>query len=959
MDGSGFRQGNSPINILEGSRNAYIEHLNPIHIDGDYHVHVGPEEKSVYELLQPIEDASHTRDRKRAPPDSACARGTRVEVVKKYTTWTSDCISSADEPHVLWVHGYAGSGKSAISQEVCDTSKRERRPVVSFFFFRNAGERSKIRRLPNTLASQMATAIPMTEPFIRDAVKANPALLQPDRPGVSLRDRMEQLVYAPFKAAVEGGTATAKRSFRARVRRLLRAPSRKGVEGSTTIAALARGPFLIVLDGLDECDDKEEVQELIDGMFTFFDENPWIPLRVLITSRVEEHIQSRLNVPGVRLHNLVDHCSDDDIATFLNVLFEAERGRSLVIQAYIREHGEWPPPDDKHQLVRHIGGSFIFGSTVFKFIMGSINEAGSPATPMERLPLALKMNPGLDGLYAQTLARSQHLPHFFNIISTIALLRIPLPTSGIAELLGINTYEVVNVLVNLQAIIQVPGTDDIPVTLFHTSLRDFLTTQARSGPFFAHPRHHVFLFLRCLQCELLYRQRWAVLTTPSQRTSGAAYALQYSDQHLNRGEHLFEPEESQFAIRLCREALELNPGAPELIQSLACVTLRHATHGGTLADLDEAVSLNRAALTSRPHSHPDRPHSLRALGDALHERYKFQGRKSDLDEAILLHREELELRPPPHPDRSRSLHRVADGLWSCYQGTGASADIEEAISLLQEALQLRPSPHPDRSQSLHALAGVLLQRYQEAKAASDLEDVISLLQEAVELQPFPHPDRSSSLTGLAVALHDRYELTGSTIDLEQSISLHWEALELQPPPHPNRSTSLHNLALALKVRYVRTGTEADIEQAISLYREALELEPSPHSGRSMSLDNLANALWARYQRTGAVTDLEETISLHREALEFRQSPHPYRAHSLKDLAIALEDMYKVSHSLRYVQEAIPLCEELLAVHFPVGHKDRLATVNRLVFLLQKRASVTQSTEEDDAYLNDLKEEARQ
>ena len=160
----------------------------------------------VYELLQPVEDASHTRDRKRSPPDSACARGTRVEVVKKLTTWTADDISSADEPHVLWVHGYAGSGKSAISQEVCDTSKRQGRPVVSFFFFRNAGERSKIRRLATTLASQMATAIPETEHFVRAAVKANLALLQPDRPGVSLRDRMDQLVYTPFRAAVEQGT---------------------------------------------------------------------------------------------------------------------------------------------------------------------------------------------------------------------------------------------------------------------------------------------------------------------------------------------------------------------------------------------------------------------------------------------------------------------------------------------------------------------------------------------------------------------------------------------------------------------------------------------------------------------------------------------------------------------------------------------------------------------------------
>jgi hypothetical protein len=362
------------------------------------------------------------------------------------------------------MHGYVGSGKSSISQEVCDTSEREERPVISFFFFRNAGDRSRIWRLGTTPASQMAAAVPDTGPFIRAAVQANPALLAPDEGGISLRARMQGLVYAPFKAAV----------------------GRK-----ETVSALARGPLLIVLDGLDECDTKDEVQELIDGMLEFFDENPFIPLRVFTTSRVEEHIQSRLNVPGVQLDNLVDHCSDDDIATFPDILFEDGCRRNSAVRAYVQQHGKWPTQTDRRRLVEHIGGSFIFGSAVFKFIMGLNGEGNDGTTPINRLPLALKMNPGLDGLYSQTLARSKHLPRFSEIISTIALLREPLPTSGIAEILGIHIYEVINVLVHLQAIIQVPGTDDIPVTLCHTSLRDFLTTQSRSLEFYAHPPHHV------------------------------------------------------------------------------------------------------------------------------------------------------------------------------------------------------------------------------------------------------------------------------------------------------------------------------------------------------------------------------------------------------------------------------------------------------------------------------------
>jgi hypothetical protein len=160
----------------------------------------------------------------------------------------------------------------------------------------------------------MAVAIPETEPIIWAAVQANPALLAPGEGGVSLRARMQQLVYAPFKIALQGQTRV---GTRARMKRIFTAPFTAAIDRETRVRGLGRGPLLIVLDGLDECEDKDEIQELINGMLLFFNENLLVPLRVFITSRVEEHIQSHLNVPGVMLDNLVDHCSDDDIDTFL------------------------------------------------------------------------------------------------------------------------------------------------------------------------------------------------------------------------------------------------------------------------------------------------------------------------------------------------------------------------------------------------------------------------------------------------------------------------------------------------------------------------------------------------------------------------------------------------------------------------------------------------------------------
>ncbi|KAJ2922586.1 hypothetical protein H1R20_g14490, partial [Candolleomyces eurysporus] len=561
------------------------------------------------------------------------------------------------------------------------------------------------------------------------------------------------------------------------------------------------------------------------GMLTFFNENPLLPLRVFITSRVEEHIQSRLNVPAVRLDNLVDHCSDDDIATFLHILFEDGCRRNSVIRAYVRQHGEWPTHSDRRKLIKHIGGSFIFASAVFKFIMTMNTEGNDSRTPMDRLPLALEMNPGLDGLYAQTLARSQHLPYFSDIIPTIALLSEPLSTSAIAELLGVRIYEVVNVLVNLQAIIQVPGTDEIPVTLCHTSLRDFLTTRSRSGDFFAHPSHHVRLFLRSLECKLKYlRQEPGLFVSSGKQIPPVAdYAFRYLHDHLNGGQGCFKPSECSSAVHLCREALTLQPGTPEPIEVRAGVFRTRVNQIGFLTDLDKAISLHRVALKLRPSPHPDRSFSLNNLGHALLDRHWLTGTMPDLEEAISIYREALKLRPLLHPLRSDSLDHLGNVLLDRHRRKGSTADLEEAISLLREALGLRPSPHPDRSVSLNGLGAALTVCYGLTGIIADLEEAISLLREAIKLRPSPNPERSYSLDNLGNALVDRHRHTGTLADLEEAIALSREALELRPSPHPYRSYSLNDLGNALLNHHRRTGTLANLEEAIALHCEALEL----------------------------------------------------------------------------------------------------------------------------------------
>jgi hypothetical protein len=357
-------------------------------------------------------------------------------------------------PHIYWLHGFAGCGKSAISLAVAQIFASSGRLLASYFFFRGAGDRSTMKSFAATLAIQLVAAIPATVPLIQDAVRAEPGLVTGD---VSLARQLDLLVFSPFRTLLDRGALK---------------------------EACAKGPFLIVVDGLDECEDKQGVEEFIDHMLAFFENHPSIPLRLFIASRVEEHIRERLQeADGVQLGNLDDHSPDKDIEKYLQASFQAAAKRDRVIRAYVTARGEWPAKADMDELIKHIGGSFVLASTIFKFIVQTATIE-DPLTPMERFPLALKMN-GLDGLYTQILTRSQHLPHFQYIVATIGELGSPMPIVGIADLIRIETFEVVRVLLNLQGIVHVPGTDDQGgVSLCHTSLRDFLRTESRSGSFF-------------------------------------------------------------------------------------------------------------------------------------------------------------------------------------------------------------------------------------------------------------------------------------------------------------------------------------------------------------------------------------------------------------------------------------------------------------------------------------------
>jgi hypothetical protein len=136
----------------------------------------------------------------------------------------------------------------------------------------------------------------------------------------------------------------------------------------------------------------------------------------------------------------------------------------------------WPSDSVLTDLVEKSSGSFIFAFTVVNFV-----KDGSDL-PHRKLEAALQSHTGLDPLYAQVLRTTPRSAHFLRAFETI--MTEQLSVADAAYLLQIDTGDVIHALLGVQSILIVPEDDRSPIRPFHTSLRDFLTTRARSNDLF-------------------------------------------------------------------------------------------------------------------------------------------------------------------------------------------------------------------------------------------------------------------------------------------------------------------------------------------------------------------------------------------------------------------------------------------------------------------------------------------
>ncbi|KIK06319.1 hypothetical protein K443DRAFT_3106 [Laccaria amethystina LaAM-08-1] len=356
----------------------------------------------------------------RAGHVARCDPGTRLEVIAQIEQWLNGSGKRAD---ICWLNGPAGYG-------------------------------NHISRLIPTLAHQISLSVPAAKPSLERALRNEPALLEPS---VSLAHQFQKLIIDPTHSTTFKILST--------------------VEAFSHFAKQK----ILVIDALDECDDKAEMVAFIDVLINVSSGKSHLPFRILLTSRVEEHIQKKFNDSGAQsvLYHL--DLANYDACLDIQVYFQKEFSRiyDQNIRMMQRISKPWPSIKDLAVLLNQAGSSFAFATTLIQYV-------GGDPMPQKAMQQLLKSGAdGLDPLYKQVLSSVSRTVH--QILGTIMILEDNQSISFLGSLLYLQHDEVIHELLGVQSIIKIPGHDDQPIMLYHTSLRDFLTIKSRSEQYFIDP----------------------------------------------------------------------------------------------------------------------------------------------------------------------------------------------------------------------------------------------------------------------------------------------------------------------------------------------------------------------------------------------------------------------------------------------------------------------------------------
>jgi hypothetical protein len=382
-----------------------------------------------------------------------CLPGTRTELLCRINTWTLD----PQGKRIFWLCGKAGIGKSTISRTVAEALDKDGRLKASFFFKRGRADRSHAELFFPTIAKQLA-------------------------------DKFPDLGHA-IAAALEKDSLLCERHMKTQFNKLLLQPFQSNFSSQT----LLEDCFLVV-DALDECEDKEQARTLLK-LLKQTEDVTTLRIRILVTSRPDaplidgfENMSSSL-LQDVRL----EQAQVESIRSDLEIFFNNELARIGTSYPGRKMFGslstDWAKPHDIELLVDKSHPLFIIAFTICKILSSSYR-------PQEDLHRVLSQTTGygmssdLDSVYLPVLTQAvvavgkqgtkDRLDMFRKIVGPLISLYDPLSATSLGKLLDTPIWNVCTLITPLRSVLNVPenvdgGVDVLgAIELFHISFRDFL-----------------------------------------------------------------------------------------------------------------------------------------------------------------------------------------------------------------------------------------------------------------------------------------------------------------------------------------------------------------------------------------------------------------------------------------------------------------------------------------------------
>jgi hypothetical protein len=337
--------------------------------------------------------------------------------------WASD----GNAESMLTLVDQAGTGKSTIAAHMTKKWENEGSLLARFFFSKPSTVTGN--GVATTLARDIAESVPSLGSLIVEVVEKHP-----NYTACSLQQQLEWLVFAPLRSL--------------------------------------EGQHILVIDALDECSRADRavlLKSTLDFIGGF--EAGSCPLKVLLTSRPEDDIVSRVREPryaklidnvNFSLHSKENTSNEDDVQIYI----------TRVLSNHLN-------PEQVDLLTKRANGLFIWASTAQAFISSALD-------PVARFEKLIESDSSLNSLYDDVLnvaleSAGDEKEIVMKVLRAICVTREPLTTEMMDELLGLRSGITQQVVIKLSSVLS-GGSDRAAIYVLHPTFLEYLQSISRDPP---------------------------------------------------------------------------------------------------------------------------------------------------------------------------------------------------------------------------------------------------------------------------------------------------------------------------------------------------------------------------------------------------------------------------------------------------------------------------------------------